>query len=61
MLLEMFCLRLFVFTVIVVTVTYSPIIDANPVDMATRRKCNDMSAVLGHAFQTIDQQLYAFA
>ena len=40
---------------------------AKPVDMATMnktmRKCKDISAALGqhHSFQTIDQQLYAFA
>ena len=50
-----------------ITVTYSPIIDAKPVDKTTMytmiRKWKDMSAALGqhHAFQTIDQQLYAFA
>ena len=49
------------------TVACSPIIDVNPIDMATMyktmRKCKDMSAELGqhHSFQTIDQQLYAFA
>ena len=50
-----------------IVVAYSLIIDAKPVDMATMystmRKCKDMSAALGqhHSFQTIDQQLYAFA
>jgi len=49
------------------TVLYSPIIDKKPVDMTamytTMRKCKDLSIALGqhHAFQTIDQQLYAFA
>ena len=49
------------------TVACSPLIDAKPVDMTTvyttMRKCKDMSAEPGqhHSFQTIDQQLYAFA
>ena len=48
-------------------VTYAPIIDAKPADMATvyttMRRCKDMCAALGqrHALQTMDQQLYAIA
>ena len=48
-------------------VTYAPIIDAKPAGMATgytnMRICKDMRAAFGqrHAFQTMDQQLYAIA
>ena len=49
------------------SITYAPIIDAKPADMATvyttMRRCMDMCAALGqrHAVQTMDQQLYAIA
>lgn len=48
-------------------VSYAPIIDAKPSDMATiytsMKKCSDMTTALGqvHSVQTYDQQLYAVA
>jgi hypothetical protein len=48
-------------------VSYAPIIESNPNDMATvyttMKKCIDMTKAVGqnHSIQTFDQQLYAIA